>query len=80
MSLVGSSTSNSKRIGKVLIEQAGAAAPIRGSSGLDRRPEVAPVKVGIGTVDLDGLVPNHRLQPELRLPVEFDERGLLLWR
>jgi hypothetical protein len=36
------------------------------------------VEVGISAVDLDGLVPGHRLQSELRLPVELDEGRLVL--
>jgi hypothetical protein len=34
------------------------------------------MEVGIGSVDLHGLIPDHRLQPLLRLPVELDERRL----
>ncbi len=36
------------------------------------------MKIRIGAVDLDGLVPQHRLQTELRLPVEFDEGRFVL--
>ncbi len=36
------------------------------------------MKVRIGAVDLDRLVPDHRLQPRLRLPVELDEARLPL--
>ena len=38
----------------------------------DGVPQVAAVEVGVGAVDLDRLVPGHRLQPLLRLPVELD--------
>ena len=36
------------------------------------------MEIRIGAVDLHGLVPQHRLQPELRLPVKLDERRLVL--
>jgi hypothetical protein len=38
-------------------------------------PQIAAVKVRIGTVDFQRLIPEHRLQAELGLPVKFDERG-----
>ena len=34
------------------------------------------MEVGVGTVDFDRLVPNDRLQAQLGLPVELDERRL----
>ena len=36
------------------------------------------MEVGIGAVDLQRLVPHHRLQPELWFPMEFDKGGLAL--
>ena len=36
------------------------------------------MEVGIGAVDLDGLVPEDRLQAQLRLPVKFDEGRFVL--
>ena len=36
------------------------------------------MEIRIGAVDLDRLVPQHRLQPELRLPVKFDEGRFVL--
>ena len=36
------------------------------------------MEVRIGAVDLDRLVPDHRLHAELRLPDEFDEGGFVL--
>ena len=36
------------------------------------------MKIGIGAVDLDGLVPRNRLQAELRLPVELHEGRLVV--
>ena len=36
------------------------------------------MEIGVGTVDFDGLVPHHRLQALLGLPVEFDEARLAL--
>ncbi len=44
----------------------------------DRGVEVAAVIVGIGAVDLDRLVPHHRLHAEHRQPVELDEGRLAL--
>ena len=35
------------------------------------------MEVGVGAVDLDCLVPRNRLEAELWLPVELDERGLV---
>ena len=60
-------------VGEILVEQLQAQLPFREVAGLDRVPEIAPMEVGIGAIDLDGLVPNDRLQAQLRLPVEFDE-------
>jgi hypothetical protein len=70
MSLVGSRTSKSKAVCEVLIER-WSTVPIRESRRLDRVPEVATVEIGIGAVDLDGLVPDYRLQAELGLPVNL---------
>src|SRR4029077_17072554 len=36
------------------------------------------MEIGIGTIDLDGFVPDDRLQAQLGLPVKFDECGLVL--
>ena len=68
-------------VGELLVEQLQAAAPTPGKSPrLDRVPQVAAMEVGIGAVDLDRLVPDHRLQAELRLPVELDEGRFVLRR
>ncbi|VTZ63650.1 conserved hypothetical protein [Sinorhizobium medicae] len=65
-------------VGEVLIEELHMQFPFRKVAGLDGLPHIAPVEVRIGAVDLHGLVPDHGLQPELRLPVELDEGGLVL--
>ena len=59
--------------GKRVIEELQAQFPFRVVSRLNGIPEVAPMEIGIGAVDLDRFVPHHGLQSELRLPVEFDE-------
>ena len=61
---------------KRIVEELEAEFPFRVVSGLNGVPEVTPVEIGIGAVDLDRLVPHHRLQSEFGLPVEFDERRL----
>ena len=57
-------------VGKLLIEELHAQLPFGEISGLNRIPQIAAMKVGIGAVDLHRLVPDHRLQAELRLPDE----------
>jgi len=49
---------------------------LRVVSRLDRLPQVATVKIGVGSADLDGLVPEHRLGADGRAPVELDEARL----
>ena len=73
MILVGVEHVEVEPVGEVLVEQLHAQLPFREVAGLDRVPQVAAVEVGIGAVDLHRLVPDHRLQAELRLPVELDE-------
>ena len=63
-------------VGEVVVEELQAELPLGEVAGRDRVPEVAAVEVGVGAVDLDRLVPHHRLQAELRLPVELHERRL----
>ena len=65
-------------VGEVLVEQLQPQLPFREIAGLDRVPQIAAMEVGIGAVDLDRLVPDHRLQAELRLPVELDEGRFVL--
>ena len=65
-------------VGKLLVEELQAQFPFRKIAGLDRIPQIAAMEVGIGAVDLDRLVPDDRLQAELRLPDEFDEGGFVL--
>ena len=74
MSLVGVEHVEVERVGEVVVEELHAELPLREVAGLDRVPQVAAVEVGVGAVDLHRLVPHHRLQPELRLPVELHER------
>ena len=61
-------------VGEVVVEQLDAELPLRVVAALDGIPQVAPVEVGIGAVDLHGFVPEDRLQAELGLPVELHER------
>ena len=65
-----------ERVGEVVVEHLHTELPLREVAGLDGVPEVAPVEIGIGAVDLDGLVPHHRLETLGRLPVELDERDV----
>ena len=65
-------------VGKFLVEELEVQLPFREIAGLDGVPKIAPVEVRIGAVDLDRLVPDHRLHAELRLPDEFDEGGFVL--
>ena len=65
-------------VGELLVEQLHAQFPFGEVARLDGIPQVAPVEVRIGAVDLDRLVPDDRLQAELRLPVEFHEGRLVL--
>ena len=67
-----------KTVCKLLVEKLQVQLPFRKVSGLDRIPQVAPVEIGVGAVDLYGFVPDHRLHAELRLPDEFDEGGFVL--
>ena len=62
-----------KLVGGFLIEQLDAEIPLREVTALDRLPKIAAMIVGIGAADLDRLVPQHRLEPLARLPVELDE-------
>ena len=61
-------------VGEVVVEELHAELPLGEVARRDRVPQVAAVEVGVGAVDLDRLVPHHRLQAELRLPVELHER------
>ncbi len=60
-------------VGEGLVEQLQAQLPFGKGARMDRVPQVAPMEVRIGAVDLHSLVPGHGLQAKLRLPVEFDE-------
>ena len=65
-------------LGKLLVEHLDAEVPLRIVARVDRIPHVAAMEVGIHPVDLERLVPDHRLQPERGLPVELDEMRLAL--
>ena len=43
---------------------------------MNRLPQIATVKIVVGSLELESLVPDDRLHPELRLPVKFDEGRL----
>ena len=61
---------------EVVVEELHAQLPFREVPGLDRAPQVAAMEVRIGAIDLQRLVPHHRLQAQLRLPVELHIGGL----
>ena len=65
-------------VGEFLVEQLQLQFPFRKIAGLDRVPKIAAMEIRIGAIDLHGLVPEHRLQAELGLPVEFDEGRFVL--
>ena len=67
-------------IGLFLGEDLQAELVLRIRARLDRFPEVATMEVGVGAVDLDGLVPDHRVRAGDRLPVELAEARLALRR
>ena len=56
-----------------VVEQLNAEFPFGKIAAVDRIPQVAAMEIGVGAVDLDRLVPHHRLEALLGLPVEFDE-------
>src|SRR5882757_4291778 len=68
MILVGSSISKSKTVGEGLVEQLELQLPFRKIACFDRAPEIPAIKVLIVAVDLQGLVPQHRLQAKFWLP------------
>jgi len=59
--------------GERFVKQLDAQFPFGKIALRDRVPQVTPVKVGIGAVDFHRLVPGHRLQAQLGLPVELHE-------
>ena len=67
-------------VGELLVEELHAQLPFGEVAGLDRIPQIAAMEVGIGAVDLDRLVPDHRLKTQLRLPMKLDEGRLRPWR
>ena len=56
---------------ELVVEDLHAEFPFGEVTALDGLPQIAAVKVWIGPVDLDRLVPHHRLQAQLGLPVEL---------
>ena len=63
-----------ERVGELVVEDLETELPLGEVTAVDGVPQVPSVEVGIGAVDLHRLVPDHRLQAELGLPVELDER------
>ena len=63
-------------VGEFLIENLDPQLPLGEIAGVDGVPQVAAVEIGVGAVQFDRLVPDHRLETELGLPVEFDIGGL----
>ncbi len=63
-------------VGKRIVEQLHAQLPLREVAAVDRIPKVAAMEIRVRAIDLDRLVPHHRLQTLLGLPVELDEGGL----
>ena len=63
-------------IGEIIVEELKPELPLRIIAQLDRVPEIAAMEVRIGAVQLHRLVPDHRLQALLRLPMELDEGRL----
>jgi hypothetical protein len=78
MSLVASRTSKSNESANSSSKSCTPSSHSGKSPALDRVPQVAAVEVRVGAVDLDRLVPHHRLEPSLRLPVELHEGRLAL--
>ena len=64
-----------KGIGESIVEHLQAQLPFREITGLNGIPQVTAVEIGIGAVDLDRLVPQDRLQPQLWLPMKFHKAG-----
>ena len=60
-------------VGEIVVEQLHPQLPFGEIAALDRVPQIAAMKVGVGAIDLERLVPYHGLQAELRLPVKLDE-------
>ena len=65
-------------VGLLLREGLQAEFPLGKVAAVDGLPKVAAVEIGVGAVDLQRLVPDHRLHAELRPPVELDEGGFAL--
>ena len=63
-------------VGEGLVEDLDAEVPLREVAAVDRGVQVAAVEVGVGAVDLERLVPHHRLHALARLPVELHEGGV----
>ena len=49
-------------VGELVVEHLHAELPLREVAGVDGVPQVTAVEVGVGAVDLHGLVPQHGLQ------------------
>ena len=64
-----------KRVGGRLVEGLDGEFPLGKIAFLDRLEQIAAVEVGIGAVDLDGFVPDHRRGARGGAPVEFHKGG-----
>ena len=73
MILVGVEHVVGQLVGEFLVERLNAELPFRKVAAVDRLAQIAAVKVIVGGLKLQRLVPQRRLHAELRLPVEFHE-------
>ena len=62
-----------KLLGELFVEELQAQLPLGVVARLNRIPQIAPMKVRIGAVDLHRFVPHDRLQPELGFPMKLHE-------
>ena len=75
---MASRTSKSKLISELFVEELQAQLPFGIVAHLNRLPQIPPMEVRIGAIDLHRFIPDHRLQPQLRFPMELDESRLSL--
>jgi len=62
-----------KFLGKSIIEELQAKLPLRKIAGLNGSPQITPMEVRIGAVDLHRFIPDYRLHAEFGLPMKFYE-------
>src|ERR1700733_846619 len=65
-----------KAVCKLLVKDLEAEFKFRKIARCDRLPQVSTMKIGVGTVNLDGLVPQHGTGPQFRSPVKLNELSL----